>query len=95
MKKRFYNKVRIEKEVKKLSPEGLWVTNYEFWKELWASIAIKEISTSKVVYLFQIKWRGEFPKNFRIIMNDEIFSPTQLPVTDVTGDTILFHAKAA
>ena len=95
MKKRFYNKVRIEKEVKKLSPEGLWVTNYEFWKELWAAIAIKEISTSKVVYLFQIKWRGEFPKNFRIIMNDEIFSPTQLPVTDVTGDTILFHAKAA
>ena len=95
MKKRFYNKVKIEKEVKKLSSEGLWVTNYEFWKEMWASIVIKEISTSKAVYLFQIKWRGEFPKNFRVMMNDEIFSPTQPPVTDIIGDTILFHAKAA
>ena len=95
MKKQFYNKVKIETEIKKLSSEGLWVTNYEFWKELWASIVIKEISSSRVVYLFQIKWRGEFPKNFRVIMEDRIFSPTQPPVTDVIGDSILFHAKAA
>ena len=95
MKKSFSTRIKIEKEEKILSNENLWVTTYCFWKELWASVVMKELSSSKVTYLFKIKWKGVFPKNFRVIISDRIFLPTQTPEIDIVNDTILFHAKSS
>lgn len=93
MKKTLFNtKVTVEKIEKKLSEENIWFSEYIFWKELWASVILKEISTKRTLYIFIIKWNQSFPSSFRIKINNKIFIPTQPPVVDVSRDEILFHA---
>jgi hypothetical protein len=43
--------------------------------------------------MFAIKWKGDFPREFRALLNDKIFIPTQKPAVD--RDMILFHATSA
>jgi head-tail adaptor len=93
MKKRLFNtKIKVEKMEKKLSAENCWVSEYVFWKEVWASISIKDISSKRVLYLFVIKWREDFPNLFRIKINEKIFTPTQSAILDPSSDLVLFHA---
>lgn len=91
--KLFNTKIRIEKLEKKLSNTNCWLSNYIFWKEVWASISIKDISSKRVLYLFTIRWHQEkFPLEFRIKINDTIFVPTQPPISDPAAGNIIFHA---
>jgi len=92
-RKIFDTKVRIESVEKKLSEENLWVSEYSLWKEVWASVAIKEISSRRALYLFSIQWQQDFPRNFRVVMKDKIFTPTQFPVIEPSRNMILFHAN--
>ena len=86
-------KVRIEKLEKVLSEKNTWESKYVFWQEVWASIQLKDISVTKASYLFAIKWKGNFPREFRVVINDKIFMPTQIPSVDFRNDLIIFHAK--
>lgn len=93
MRKTLFNtKVTIEKMEKTLSKENAWVSEYSFWKELWASVFLKDISPRRTLYFFTIKWNRDFPSIFRVKINDKIFMPTQLPIADTSKDEILFHA---
>ena len=92
LKRLFNTKVRIEAAEKKLSDDNLWISEYKLWKEVWASISIKDISSKRVLYLFTIKWKHDFPHEFRAIVNDRVFTPTQFPVIEPSQDLILFHA---
>ncbi|MDR3151220.1 MAG: hypothetical protein LBT67_00010 [Holosporaceae bacterium] len=92
MRNLFNTKVKIETAEKKLSESNVWILEYVYWNDLWASIFIKDISARRALYLFVIKWRKDFPDNFRIALNGKIFMPTQLPVRDPAKDLILFHA---
>ncbi|MDR2681436.1 MAG: hypothetical protein LBB29_00070, partial [Holosporaceae bacterium] len=55
-------------------------------------ISIKYVAIKKVIYFFTIKWRRHFPNNFRIVVDDEIFVPTQPPIADPSNDYVMFHA---
>lgn len=93
MKRRFFNnKITIEKEEKFLDENNIWNTKYTFWKNLWASILLKEISSRRQLYLFCIRWMRDFPSNFRVKIGDKIFVPTQFPALDPPNGVILFHA---
>jgi hypothetical protein len=91
-KKMFCTRTRIEIPEKKLSSENLWITEYKYWKEVWAAISIKDISPKRTVYIFAVKWRGDFPREFRAVVNNNIFTPTQIPAEESCKDLILFHA---
>jgi hypothetical protein len=93
MPKRLFNtKIKIESLEKKLSTENLWIYEYKFWNEVWASISIKDISAKRVLYLFAIKWKCDFPSEFRVVVKDRIFTPTQPPIIEPAQDLVLFHA---
>ena len=91
-KQLFNTKIQIEKQNEKLSDDNRWISEYVFWKEMWASISLKYISSKRTSYLFAIKWKQDFPQKFRVKINDKIFTPTQSAVVDPANDTILFHA---
>jgi hypothetical protein len=86
--------VKIETVEKKLSDDNLWTQEYKPWKEVWASISLKDISSRRVLYLFSIRWKQEFPRKFRAIVKDMVFTPTQFPIIEPSQDLILFHAAA-
>lgn len=90
--KLFKTKIKIEKLEKKLSKNNVWKTEFVFWNELWASVELGNIAITKTNYIFQLRWRGEFPKKFRVIVNDVVFVPTQSPAIDVKNDMVIFHA---
>lgn len=88
----FNNKVQIETREKILTNDNRWISKYSFWKEVWASISIKDMSPKRTLYLFMIKWKHNLPSDFRVKLNDKIFFPTQIPVVDPCSDTVIFHA---
>ncbi|MDR0678311.1 MAG: hypothetical protein LBF44_02115 [Holosporaceae bacterium] len=90
--KLFNTKVKIETLEKKLSKDNLWISEYKPWNEIWASISIKDISSRRVLYLFTIKWKRDFPREFRVVVRDRIFIPTQSPIFEPSRDLVLFHA---
>jgi hypothetical protein len=92
LKRLFNTKVRIESLEKKLSDENLWISEYKLWNQVWASISIKDISTRRTLYLFAVRWRRDFPKEFRVVVKDKIFKPTQPPILDSERGLVLFHA---
>ncbi len=93
MPKRLFNtKIKIEKLEKKLSENNTWKSEFLPWQELWASIQLGNITITKTNYIFRVKWRGEFPKKFRVIINDVIFLPTQMVAIDLKNDMVIFHA---
>ncbi|MDR0555394.1 MAG: hypothetical protein LBG20_00035 [Holosporaceae bacterium] len=92
MRKRLFNvKVRIETLEKKLSAENLWVHEYSLWKEVWAAVSLKDISSTRALYLFTVRWSRDFPKEFRVVIKDKIFKPTQRPMMEPSQDLVLFH----
>jgi hypothetical protein len=92
MRKLFNTKVKIEEKKTKLSDDNLWISEYELWHELWSSIFIKDISSRRALYFFIVKWKRDFPRNFRVRIEDKIFTPTQVPIFNPSDDTTLFHA---
>lgn len=93
MKKALFNtKIIVEEAKKTLSEDNVWISDYVFWKELWASVSLKDISPRRALYIFSIKWKEDFPQNFRVKINGKIFTPTQFPIIDACRDEILFHA---
>jgi hypothetical protein len=94
MRNRLFNtKVRIESKIMTLSPKHVWISEYVFWRELWASISLKCISSRSTLYIFAVRWKGDFPGSFRVKVNGQIFVPTQPAVLDPQTESILFHAK--
>ncbi|MDR3156261.1 MAG: hypothetical protein LBT90_04165 [Holosporaceae bacterium] len=91
--KLFNTKVQIEAKTTTLSTDNTWVSEYSLWRELWASISIKYMSPCTTVYLFMIKWKRDFPANFRVKVSGKIFVPTQPPIQDFQSESIIFHAK--
>ncbi|MDR2724449.1 MAG: hypothetical protein LBB25_04625 [Holosporaceae bacterium] len=93
MLKRLLNtRIKIEIVEKKLSDDNLWILEHKLWREVWASISLKDISSRRVLYLFTVKWKCDFPREFRVIVKDKIFTPTQFPIMEPSQDLILFHA---
>lgn len=93
MTERLFNtKIKIEKSERKLSENNTWKSEFTPWQELWASIQLGNIAITKTNYIFRVKWKGEFPKNFRVIVNDVIFLPTQTVAIDLKNDMVIFHA---
>lgn len=93
MSERLFNtKIEIEKLERKLSENNTWKSEFLPWQELWASIQLGNIAITKTNYVFRVKWRGEFPKKFRVIVNGVIFFPTQMVAIDLKNDLIIFHA---
>ncbi len=85
-------KVIIEKLEKKLSENNTWKSEFVFWNKLWASIELGNIAITKTNYVFKVRWRGKFPENFRVVVNDVIFVPTQTAAVDIKNDMVIFHA---
>ncbi|GHU12725.1 hypothetical protein FACS189449_06940 [Alphaproteobacteria bacterium] len=94
-RKLFDRKVKIEIAERKLSKDNAWFSEYVHWNELWASISLKDISARRVLYFFTVKWRRNFPNNFRVLVDDKVFLPTQPPVVDPSNDCVVFHAVTA
>ncbi|MDR0580725.1 MAG: hypothetical protein LBG04_01255 [Holosporaceae bacterium] len=94
LRRLFNTRVKIEIIEKKLSDDNLWVSEYKLWKEIWASISLKDISSRRVLYLFSVRWKQEFPREFRAVVKDVVFTPTQFPIMEPSQDLILFHATA-
>ena len=93
MSERLFNtKIKIEKLERKLSENNTWKTEFLPWQEMWASIRLGNIAITKTNYIFRVKWRGEFPKKFRVIVNGVIFFPTQMAAIDLKNDMVIFHA---
>lgn len=88
----FNTKVKIESLETTLSADNQWIPKYTPWGEAWASVSVKYMSSKGALYLFEVKWKNDFPRAFRVIMKDKIFTPTQSPITDPSNDLILFHA---
>jgi hypothetical protein len=80
---------------RKLSAENLWISEYKPWGDVWASITIKDISAKRALYLFAIRWMCNFPREFRVVVGDKIFAPTQPPVFEPSQNLILFCAVAS
>ena len=93
MRRLFNTKVRIEKLEETLLENNTWKSEYVFWKDVWASIQLKNVTVNDARYLFIMKWKGDFPKKFRVIINGRIFMPTQKVVIDFQNDLIIFQAK--
>ena len=91
-KQLFNTKIHREKLNEKLSDDNRWLSEYISWKEMWASVLLKDISSKRALYLFAIKWKQDFPQKFRVKINEKIFMPTQSAIVDPVNDTILFHA---
>ncbi|MDR2781923.1 MAG: hypothetical protein LBB21_05745 [Holosporaceae bacterium] len=94
LKKLFGTRVKIETLEKKLSGENLWISEFKPWREVWAAISVKDISARRTLYLFTVKWKGDFPREFRAVVNGKVFTPTQMPAIELSQDLILFHATA-
>lgn len=96
IRKRLFNThIKIEKEVQELSDNNRWISHYILWKEMWASVMLKDISSRRVLYLFVVKWKDDFPQKFRVKINDKIFIPTQPAIADAADDSVIFHAILA
>jgi hypothetical protein len=91
-KKTFDTKIKIEKLEEKLSEENCWISEYVFWKEVWASIFVKKTLSRHALHVFIIKWKHEFPQAFRVKIKNRIFIPVQDPIIDQSEDIIVFHA---
>jgi len=89
----FSTKIQIERQEKHLSKNNEWITSYAPWRDLWATVQLKDISVTKALYLFAIKWKGEFPKKFRVKIKDSIFEPTQNISIDFKNNLVIFHAN--
>ena len=89
----FSTKVRIEELQTTLSENNTWEENCVPWRDVWASIQLKSIGVTKSLYLFIVKWKGEFPKKFRVVFQDKIFIPTQEASFDYKNDLVIFHAR--
>ena len=87
-----HTKVIIEKLEKKLSENNTWKSEFIFWNELWASIELGNVAITKTNYIFKVRWRGEFPEKFRVVVNDVVFVPTQTAAVDIQNDMVIFHA---
>lgn len=94
-KRLFNTRIKIEKEINELSEDNRWISKYVLWKEVWASVMLKDISSRRTLYLFVVKWKDDFPQKFRVNINDKMFIPTQPAVANPADDTILFHAFLA
>ena len=92
--KMFSTKIQIELQDKKLTTNNEWTTTYTPWRELWATVQLKDVSVTRALYLFAIKWRGEFPKKFRVKIKDSVFEPTQNVSFDFKNNLVIFHAIA-
>ena len=92
MERQFNTKIKIEKLEKRLSENNVWKSEFIPWQELWASIQLGNIAITKTNYIFRVKWRGNFPKKFRVVVNDVIFFPTQMAAIDLKNDEVIFHA---
>jgi hypothetical protein len=92
--KLFNTKIKIERLEKTLSEKNCWTSKYIFWKDVWASVMVKDITSKKALFFFVVKWKQDFPTSFRVKIGDKIFMPTQSPVVDPSNDTVLFHAIA-
>lgn len=92
MERQFNTKIKIEKLEKRLSENNVWKSEFIPWQELWASIRLGNIAITKTNYIFRVKWRGDFPKKFRVVVNDVIFFPTQMVAIDLKNDEVIFHA---
>ncbi len=88
----FNTKIKVEKLEKKLSGNNTWISEFVPWNELWASIHLGNIAITKTNYIFRVRWRGEFPKKFRVVVNNVIFIPTQTTAIDLKNDMVIFHA---
>lgn len=88
----FHTKIKIETLQKHLSCDNLWMMKFVPWREVWASVLIKYVSSKGALYLFKVRWRGDFPQEFRIVMGSTVFRPIQSPIVDPSQDLILFHA---
>ncbi len=93
LQKLFNTKIRIERFEKTLSSQNEWISKYVFWKDLWATIQLKDVKITKSLYLFAVKWKGDFPKKFRVILNDKILESTQTIAYDFKNNLIVFHAS--
>lgn len=91
-KQLFNTKIQIEKLNEKLSDDNRWISEYVFWKEIWASVSLKDISSKRASYLFTVKWKQDFPQKFRVKINEKVFMPTQSAIVDPENESILFHA---
>lgn len=89
----FHTKIKIETLQKHLSCDNLWVLEYKQWKEVWASVSVKYVSSKGALYLFEVRWCGDFPQEFRVIMNGAVFVPIQSPIIEPGRGSILFHTK--
>ena len=87
-----HTKVIIEKLEKKLSENNTWKSEFIFWNELWASIELGNVAITKTNYIFKVRWRGEFPEKFRVVVNNVVFVPTQIVAVDIQNDMVIFHA---
>ncbi len=87
-----HTKVIIEKLDKKLSENNTWKSEFIFWNELWASIELGNVAITKTNYIFKVRWRGEFPEKFRVVVNNVVFVPTQTVAVDIQNDMVIFHA---
>ena len=93
MTERIFNtKIKVEKSETKLSENNTWKSEFLPWQELWASIQLGNIAITKTNYIFRVKWKGEFPKKFRVIVNGVVFLPTQMAAIDLKNDMVIFHA---
>ncbi|MDR2107809.1 MAG: hypothetical protein LBO73_04845 [Holosporaceae bacterium] len=88
----FNTKIKIEALEKTLSEDNRWISVYKPWREVWAFVSLRDISSKRALYLFAVRRRNDFPREFRIVIKDKIFMPTQPPTTEPSRDLILFHA---
>lgn len=89
----FNTKVRIEELKTTLSENNTWESKYVPWRDVWASIQLKSVGVTQSLYLFIVKWKGQFPKKFRVVFQDKIFTPTQESSFDYKNDLVIFHAR--
>lgn len=91
-KQLFNTKITVEKTEDILSDDNRWIAEHTEWQKMWASVSLKDISAKRAIYLFAVRARSDFPKKFRIKINDKVFIPTQSAIKDPVNDVILFHA---
>lgn len=91
----FYTKITIEIPEFKLTETNEWYKKYKIWKEIWAQVKLKNVSRAGGVYFFCIDNISDFPEDFRVVMNNKIFVPTQLPIEDNATNKLIFHATCS
>lgn len=85
-------RIAIQSIEKRLNENNVWQTKYNLWGSAWATMQMKNLASKEQKYLFIMQWMPNFPQNFQIICNDEIFKPTQAPMISRQHNMILFHA---